>query len=403
MTSRTIFSAFLILVVGGIVAGMWNPFPYDGNLLRGQARGSTTQLQPDPYIRERVAGADTVPRVTTKFHIDPWWPKPLANDWALGPVFGVCVNSKDVVFVVQRTEEGPGEAGPWQGNKYGPPVLEFDLAGNLVKSWGDASVFGSCAVDRQDNIWISDSADSTVQKYAPDGNALLQIGVKGKFDTSDGTEKGQALSSSRTLLNRPMGVAVDPANGDVYIADGGGNRRVAVFDRAGKFMRQFGRQATKEEAEAGAGGAFTGVVNSLVLSSDGLLYVGDRDGKRIQVFDKMGNFKMNISVPRRRKELAQQPYQRPGLPIAPNIPDKAEIYGILLSPDRAQKYVYIGTPEALIWTVERQSGKVISAFGRKGYGAGEMQLSNMTIDSKGDIIVGSTNRGIQMFRAMGED
>ncbi len=53
--------------------------------------------------------------------------------------------------------------------------------------------------------------------------------------------------------------------------------------------------------------------------------------------------------------------------------------------------------------MERESGQPVSAFGRKGYSAGEMQISNMAIDGKGDIIVGSMNRGVQLFRAMGKD
>ena len=403
MRARTVVSVLWSTAALSIVFGMWNPFATDGNLLRGQGSGSM-KFEPDPYVELRAAGADNVSGITAKFHIDPWWPRPLPNDWVFGPIFGVCVNSKDRVFIVQRTEEGPGEAGPWQGNKYGLPVLAFDPQGRLVSSWGDPKMFGGCSVDHQDNVWISNTNDSIVQKFSPDGKQLLlTIGVEGKSDTSDGTAKGKALNASQTLLNRPLAVAVDPATGDVYIADGAGNRRVAVFDRAGKFLRQLGRQATKEEAEAGAGGAFTGAVNSVTLSKDGLLYAGDRDGKRIQVFDKMGNFKMNISVPRRRKDLEKETYQRGGVTISPSLPGKAEIYGVLLSTDRAQKYLYVATPESLIWTVERQNGKPISAFGRKGYGTGEMQFSNFTNDSKGDIIVGSMNRGVQMFRAIGSD
>ena len=397
MKARTISGALLTVTAASIV-GIWNPLPYQGNQLRAQAKA-----QPDPYVQLRAAGADNVPRITTKFHIDPWWPVTLPNDWALGPVFGVCVNSKDHVYVIQRTEEGPGEAGPWQGNKYGPPVLEFDQAGNLVKSWGEQNVYGNCAVDRQDNVWIAHINDAIVEKYSPEGKLLLTIGTKGRFDSSDGTAKGSALNASHELLNRPLAVAFDPANGNVYIADGAGNRRVAVFDRDGKFIRQIGRQATKEEAESGAGGAFAGYVNAVAISNDGMLYVGDRDGKRIQVFDKMGSFKQNISVPRRRKDLMTEVYHRKGLTIEPDIPGKAEIYGILFSRDPAQKYLYVGTPEQLIWTVERASGQPVSAFGRKGYSAGEMQLSNMTIDNKGDLVVGSMNRGVQLFRAMGKD
>jgi len=54
----------------------------------------------------------------------------------------------------------------------------------------------------------------------------------------------------------PSDIAVDPGNGDTYVADGYGNSRIAVFDRTGKFLRQWGRQGTSVEAEAGAPGVF---------------------------------------------------------------------------------------------------------------------------------------------------
>src|SRR4029077_12911972 len=114
---------------------------------------------------------------------------------------------------------------------------------------------------------------------------------------------GTGLNASHALLNKPTSFAVDSANGNVYIADGYGNRRVVVFDKAGNYLRQFGRQATEEEAKAGVGGVFTKVVHSMLLSNDGLLYVADREGYRIQVFDKVGNFKKNIFLKRRRPEL----------------------------------------------------------------------------------------------------
>ena len=92
----------------------------------------------------------------------------------------------------------------------------------------------------------------------------------------------------------PSDIAVDPVNGDVYVADGYGNSRIVVFDRAGKFLRQWGHQGTKEEADAGVGGAFMQVVHCVVIGNDNLVYVCDRHGDRIQVSDKMGNFKNNI-------------------------------------------------------------------------------------------------------------
>ena len=85
-----------------------------------------------------------------RFEVDPYWPKPLPNHWLLGSATGIAIDSRDHVYVIHltdsftaRTETG---AGPQNNNitpageccSSAPNVLEFDPAGNLVKSWGGA-------------------------------------------------------------------------------------------------------------------------------------------------------------------------------------------------------------------------------------------------------------------------
>ena len=188
-----------------------------------------------------------------------------------------------------------------KSRKPAPPVMEFDQAGNVVNSWGDRQVMAEalhgCSFDAQGNIWIAGNGDGFIQKYSRDGKLLLQIGVKGKVDSEDGTLKSRFLNASPVAFYSPTEVAVDPANGDVFVADGYGNKRVVVFDKTGKFLRQWGRQGTTADAAAGVGGAFVNIVHCVVMANDGLLYVCDRNGDRIQVFDKTGAFKRNIPMP----------------------------------------------------------------------------------------------------------
>ena len=37
-----------------------------------------------------------------KFEADPYWPKPLPNNWILGEVSGVSVDSRDHVWIIHR-------------------------------------------------------------------------------------------------------------------------------------------------------------------------------------------------------------------------------------------------------------------------------------------------------------
>ena len=105
----------------------------------------------------------------------------------------------------------------------------------------------------------------------------------------------------------PAGMVVDPGNGDIYVADGYGNRRIAVFDKDGKFLRQWGRQATDEETQAGAPGVFAEVVHCIAMSNAGLIYACDRQGNRVQVYQKDGTFVRNIPIPNATGKLPDKP------------------------------------------------------------------------------------------------
>ena len=62
------------------------------------------------------------------------------------------------------------------------------------------------AVDKDDNVWITDNGQATVMKLSPEGKLLMTIGIKGK--RGDWVEdKGQRL------LWQPVMVAFAP-NGD---------------------------------------------------------------------------------------------------------------------------------------------------------------------------------------------
>jgi DNA-binding beta-propeller fold protein YncE len=80
----------------------------------------------------------------------------------------------------------------------------------------------------------------------------------------------------------PLGVAVNTASGDVYVADEG-NDRVQRFDSTGAFLGKWGT--------TGAGdGRFNFPVGVAVNSTSGDVYVADNSNFRIQRFDSTGAF-----------------------------------------------------------------------------------------------------------------
>ena len=72
--------------------------------------------------------------VAPHFKVDPFWPKPLPEDWVLGQVAGIAVDQHDRIWIVQR----PGSLveGELFNASPAPPVMAFDPQGNLLKAWG---------------------------------------------------------------------------------------------------------------------------------------------------------------------------------------------------------------------------------------------------------------------------
>ena len=181
---------------------------------------------------------------TPKYEVDLSWPKPLPDRWVLGGLGGLCVDRQDHVFILNRQDVLDADL---NAGRMAPPIIELDPQGNVVHSWGDPKLLEtrlhSCHADKENNIWIGSAPSGMVQKFSHDGSKLLlQIGKKGVFDSSDGTVKGRPLNSNAAQFFMPSSIFVDPQNGDVYVSDGegaGGNRRIAVMDRNGKFLRQW--------------------------------------------------------------------------------------------------------------------------------------------------------------------
>ena len=189
------------------------------------------------------------------------------------------------------------------------------------------------------------------------------------------------------MLNRPADIAVDPANGEVYIADGYGNHRIIVFDSTGKFVRQWGEEASAQDAAAGVGGKFRGVVHSVNLGRDGNVYVCDRGGDRIQVFTKAGAFLRSIWINK-------------GAGSAPGATGSA--WDMDFSPDTSQTQIYNtnGWNEVLN-AIDRQSGTIVSSFGRPGHMAGEFTyMHTLAADSAGNLYVGETVGGRRVQKVL---
>ena len=330
------------------------------------------------------------------FKVDPFWPKPLPNNWIIGNIGGMAVDGSDNVWINQRPRSLTAEeAGVVQNPPRSsccvpaPPVIEFDPAGNVIQAWGgpgkgypwpqnEHGIF----VDSRGFVWVTGNGpeDGFILKFTRDGKFVMQIGKSGPSGGSNDT----------SILGSPADVAVDTKAHEVYVADGYRNRRVIVFDsETGAFKRLWGAYGKppvdgrfKYDPNAPLPQQFNNPVHCVTLSNDGLVYVCDRDNDRIQVFQKDGTFV---------REFRTRPESR----------GNGSAGGAVPYPKRGkQPYLVVPENEARrVDIIDRQTGKLVTTFGRAGRWAGQFyQLHGVAIDSKGNVYTGEIEgKRIQKF------
>ena len=326
--------------------------------------------------------AQTVPR----YDVDRAWPKTFPDRWVFGAIGGLCVDANDHVFILHRQDPPEGD---FNAGHLAPPIIEVDAQGNLINAWGDPKLLDprlhSCAFDKAGNIWIGSAPSGMVQKYTHDGKLLLQVGQKGVYDTADGTEKGKPLNSDAAVFTQPSSIWIDPADGDVYVSDGEGpkgNRRVVVMDAQGKFLRQWAPDATS--------------IHCMSVANDGLVYLCDRPGGRILVYDKQGKAIKTFNV-------SWTPYTAPKDGKAKE--SGGSVVSMDFSHDPKQSLIYLlSQNNDDVAILDRQTGTLLARFGNgAGHFPGQIdQPHGLTVDSKGNVYV-SENRGrrVQKFAVVG--
>jgi len=333
-----------------------------------------------------------------QFLVDPFWPKPLPNNWILGQVAGIRVDRFNHIWVVQRPgsltkRDRAAEQSPPQAKccVAAPPVLVFDQSGNLIRHWGGPGQGynwpkseHSIYIDDNDFIWLAgnDKNDGQLLKFTMDGKFVLQIGKPIEGADSNSTER----------LGSPADIAVDVAAHEVYAADGYTNRRVVVFDsETGAYKRHWGAYGNKPSDEKTppydpakpVSQQFGNPVHCVRIAKDGLVYVCDRINDRYQIFRKDGTF------------VSEHFFER-------NTRLNGSVYEIAFSPDREQKFIYmVDGSNGEVRIVDRASNEVLGRFGRVGRQAGEFTaVHNISVDSAGNIYTAevATGERVQRFR-----
>ena len=231
------------------------------------------------------------------------------------------------------------------------PLLEFDKDGKFVRSMGEGRYVRphGMRLDTQGNIWTTDVNGHTVTKMSPQGDVVMTLGTKGQAgDWND--------AANSRLLNEPTDLAFGPG-GEIYLLQGHGRgeERLLKFDRSGKFLKSWGGRGA-------APGQFD-TSHSIVVDSKGLLYVADRQNRRVQIFDGEGKY------------LKEWKYA--GLPC-----------GLFIGPGQ-QMYLVTGFAGQILKL--DANGKALAATGQPGKQLGEFgEAHYMALGPAGEIWVADT-------------
>jgi tripartite motif-containing protein 71 len=272
-------------------------------------------------------------------------------------ISGVAIDTQDRIYVFNR------------GAK---PIMVFDTAGNLVMAGGDLEINGkkldpnwqhSGAVDWEGNVYMIERDAHRVVKLSPKMDKfLLQLGTT--------MEKGNDAAH----FDLPSGVAV-LRNGNIVVTDGYGNNRVAMFDKTGKFIKQVGKGKGGPEDKGNGPGEWV-LPHKLALDAQDNMYIIDREGHRLQVYDKDLNYLREIKV------------------------EGWNPWDIAISRKGDDGFAYIAD-HALerVHKLSLKDGKLVATWGKQGLGPGEFDwVHGIVVDSKGAVYAADTyGQRIQKF------
>src|SRR5437870_3948506 len=263
-------------------------------------------------------------------------------------ISGLAIDAQDHIYVFNR------------GVK---PVMVFDRDGNLILAGADQEINGkainpswqhSGGVDWDGNVYVIERDAHRIVKLSPKLDRFLrQLGTT--------NEKG----NDATHLNLPSGIAI-LHNGNLVVTDGYGNNRVILFDKNGKFIKQVAKGAGGP-ADKGTGPGEWNLPHKLAVDADENLYIIDREGHRLDAFDKNLNYIHEI--------------RNDWNPWDVNISRKGTD-GIGWIADHKDERVL---------RFDLKTGKITAVWGKQGWGPSEFDwVHGIVVDSKGAVYAADT-------------
>ncbi|MDG2316778.1 MAG: hypothetical protein P8M36_07655 [Gammaproteobacteria bacterium] len=347
---------------------------------------------------KEVADSNASIQAVPQFYAEGSWAK-LPNQWVMAIVSSTWVDDEGHLWVLQRPNTLSDEERP----RAAPPVLEFDQQGEFLQAWGGPSSGydwpeseHGIHIDPNGFVWIGGNGnEDQILKFTKNGEFIMQIGRRGQVKTNADTDN----------LWRPADMFVYEETNELFVADGYGNKRIIVFDAdTGVFKRMWGAFGNVPSDDASASSnaigpdghqQFVPPVHAIKVSEDGLVYVADRGGRRVQVFTTTGLYINQVFIGRECN--------------APDCGNGQTAAGIAFSHDPEQRYLYVANrSQAQIMIFDRKTLAFLDSFGSWGSESGQFgTLHHLSVDSEGNLYtaevtpVQPVNRRVQKFTFTG--
>ena len=384
-------------------------------------------------IEGQAVDADGAPQ----YRVDPFWPKPLPNQWSMQQVTGMHVDHMDHVWFINRgraalpielaAELGPGSA---LCCVRGPEIIELDQEGNVLNAWGGPgyhplwpTYLQTVIADSNGFVWVSgEAAQDSILKFTRDGEFVWDFGRRPPKLGTDADLRTNQRPENNQDVDEIVNVGrfqLDEVANEIYIID---QKRVTVYDAStGDFKRGWGGHGmplSEISNEPTPGYVWTGepppevedfapTIHFIEISDDRRVYAGERGQNRIQVFTTEGEWLQDIYVspntPAQRGGCAGMREASPSpMPVGTFYSSICgSMYKMVISKDPEQKYLFVADAHNdVVWIVDREGGETLGYFGGNGRLAGQFHFANaIGTDTFGNIFVGEvdTAKRIQKF------
>ncbi len=311
-------------------------------------------------------------------------------DMNLGEVLGVAINSKGLITVLNH----PGNSnGPIYGNA-STQLFQFDKNGKFLREIGK-NVYGlgyahSVRYDRFDNLWVVDKGVHTAVRFNPAGYVTMNLGRRPEGPDEPQYYKPFAPDAAGPkhvdgYLGGPTDVAFD-SDDNIYISDGYDNSRVAKYDKNGNWVGTWGARGPSGP-QADQNPSRFNTLHNIGIDRQNNVYVADRNNRRIQVFDRDGNFKRFIHL-----NAAYDKKRQPVLgDLTANRPDQTQPWTICITNTPTQ-YLYTSDSEPGRIYKLTLDGKILGVLGESGRGDKQFNwIHSIACPSENELLVADLN------------